>query len=85
MVLDTEDLQKFQLLADENPLQMMEYWSVDPDYDGNVHRPQAFSFRKKGTMELGIAFPGLSGGIHPISVVAVDVLGNRYQTILKAE
>ena len=45
---DPEFLKKFRK---KDPLQLLEYWSVDFHYDGRVHNPQ-FSFPKENhTME----------------------------------
>lgn len=36
--LDDENRQKLQAVANKEPLALIEYWAVDPDYDGKVFR-----------------------------------------------
>jgi len=36
--LSEEDRDKLQKIIAEEPLALIEYWSVDPDYDGKVFR-----------------------------------------------
>ncbi len=82
-MLEGEDLQKFRQLAEEDPLQMIEYWSVDSEYDGSVHRPKQYYFRKKGKLELtALLLDEHAGRETDCSIVAVDVLGGRYQAVV---
>ena len=85
-VLEKEDLQKFRQLAEEDPLQMLDCWSVDPDYDGKVHRPKQYFFRRKGKLEMtALLLDEDAGRNTDCSIVAVDVLGGRYQAVLHRE
>ncbi len=82
-VLEGEDLQKFRQLAEETPLQMIDYWSIDPEFDGRVHRPKQYYFRKKGKLELtALLLDEHAGQETECSIVAVDVLGGRHQAVL---
>lgn len=36
--LDDANRQKLQAVANKEPLALIEYWAVDPDYDGQVFR-----------------------------------------------
>ena len=36
--LDDDNRQKLQAVANKEPLALIEYWAVDPDYDGKVFR-----------------------------------------------
>jgi adenine-specific DNA-methyltransferase len=36
--LETKDKERLRAVADRDPLALIEYWSVDPDYDGEVFR-----------------------------------------------
>ncbi len=85
-VLEKEDLQKFRQLTEEDPLQMLDCWSVDPDYDGKVHRPKQYYFRRKGKLEMtALLLDEDAGRDTDCSIVAVDVLGGRYQAVLHRE
>ncbi|WP_130863413.1 DNA methyltransferase [Bacilliculturomica massiliensis] len=47
-------------LAQEEPLSLIDHWSVDFHYDGEVFRPQAVVLRNEGTLDLRAEWP-LSG------------------------
>jgi len=84
---DREIIKKFRR---KDPLQMIEYWSVDFNYDGIIHTPQ-FVFTKENhslektcrqLVDSNVAAGGCrtaeitdTGG-HRISIRAVDVFGN---------
>lgn len=76
---DREVIKKFRK---KDPLQLLEYWSVDFQYDGKIHNPQ-FSFPKeKDRIEKVCRQIGYN--INKISIRAVDVFGNSTLTILHA-
>lgn len=67
----------------QDPLQLLAYWSVDFHYDGKVHRP-GFSFPKeKDGIAVVCCYRGR--GIHRISVRAVDVFGSSTQKVFTME
>ncbi len=72
---DREVIKKFRR---KDPLQLLEYWSVDFNYDGVLHTPQ-FVFTKENhniekTCQQLVTDAG--SGTHRISIRAVDVFGN---------
>jgi DNA modification methylase len=69
----------------ENPL-ALDYWEVDPDWDGQVFRSvlQASRPKRKGTIALELALPGGQVG-NMICVRAVDTGGQQAQIILQAQ
>ncbi len=74
---DREIIKKFRR---KDPLQLLEYWSVDLNYDGIIHTPQ-FVFTKNNddiekTCQQLINSGGRTAGTHRISIRAVDVFGN---------
>ncbi|MCI8610049.1 MAG: site-specific DNA-methyltransferase [Firmicutes bacterium] len=82
--LEGEDLRALKKVAATDSLRLLSYWSVDFHYDGNVHRPEKIFFR--GNHKEQKLIPSCETvnhkGIGPISVVAVDVLGNRGQIVI---
>ena len=67
--------------AQENPLALVDFWSVDTDWDGRVFRPDASFYRdRKGLCtraELEVeADGGRFAENRKIAVRTVDVLGN---------
>jgi site-specific DNA-methyltransferase (adenine-specific)/adenine-specific DNA-methyltransferase len=44
--LSDEDKEKLQKITATNPLALIEYWSVDPDYDGEVFRSRWQDYRE---------------------------------------
>lgn len=43
--LDGKDKEKIQVIMSEDPLALLEYWSIDPDYDGEVFRSKWQDYR----------------------------------------
>ena len=65
----------------EDPLQLLEYWSVDFSYDGRVHRPQ-FSFPKKQD-RIETSCRQIVGKAETVSIRTMDVFGNSTLKILE--
>ena len=80
--LDAADKEKLRGLLEHDPLALIEYWSIDPDYDGKVFRSQWQDYRGN-TLNDGdplhcvysarIRVPRKSGRV--VCVKAVDVFG----------
>lgn len=66
------------LAAEENPLTLIDFWSVDSDWDGKVFRPEVSLYRdKKGLCaSANLEVDAENAGKRKIAVRAVDVLGN---------
>ena len=80
--LEGKDREVIKKFCKKDPLQLLEYWSVDFQYDGKIHNPQ-FSFPKeKDRIEKVCRQIGYN--INKISIRAVDVFGNSTLTILQA-
>jgi DNA modification methylase len=71
-------------LADSNP-EKLDYWEVDPAWDGKVFRSadQAVRPRKKKPIQTQLPLPPVSQG-QTIAVRLVQVSGEQDQTILQA-
>ena len=81
-LLESSDLPELKKTAEEEPLLLLDSWSVDWDFDGSVHRPQTINFRKKGQLNLRAELPqGAEGRL--CSVAAYDILGAHYQTVIQ--
>jgi len=44
--LDAKDKEKLQDIISKDPLALIEYWSIDPDYDGDIFRSQWQDYRE---------------------------------------
>jgi len=44
--LDDKDREKLKKIMNEDPLALIEYWSIDPDYDGEVFRSKWQDYRE---------------------------------------
>lgn len=67
-------------ISEKDSLSLIDYWSVDFDYDGAVHRPQIIKIREKDRLEEKIEGTCREG---LISISCVDVFGNVSQKLLK--
>lgn len=76
---DRDVIKKFRR---KDPLQLLEYWSVDFQYDGRIHNPQ-FSFPKENH-QIEKVCRQIGHNMDKISIRAVDVFGNSTLTILHA-
>ena len=82
--IDDKDREQFETAAEEYPLQFIEYWSVDFDFDGRVFRPEMIFSREKGTLTrvceklLPVSCPDRS-----ICIKTVDVFGNYTMNVVK--
>ena len=76
--LDEEGQKVIRKVAEIDPLQLIEYWSVDFHYDGMVHRPDTVFSRQNGilTQSCQVLLKEAEKGAI-ISIKAADVLGNH--------
>ncbi|MDR0353535.1 MAG: hypothetical protein LBI02_09395, partial [Opitutaceae bacterium] len=88
--LDAKDKERLQAVVSRDPLALIEYWSVDPDYDGAVFRSVWQDYRgntandddplhvvKKAVLEKLPPKPGR----RRVCVRVVDVFGFEAETI----
>jgi site-specific DNA-methyltransferase (adenine-specific)/adenine-specific DNA-methyltransferase len=81
--LSEEDRVKLQKIIVEEPLALIEYWSVDPDYDGKVFRSRWQDYRENTENDsdpLRVVTEALievdkKDGLRKVCVKAVDVFG----------
>lgn len=83
--LKPEEAEKVKKIVAVNPLAMVEYWSVDPDYDGQVFRSKWQDYRgnENNVNELMVDkvavlnVPKTTYGSRKICVKAVDIFGGE--------
>ena len=61
----------------EDPIGMIEYWSVDANYDGSIHRSTGIMAKHEGRIALN--FQEIGDVFHRISIVGADILGNTFK------
>jgi len=87
--LDEKDKETVQKVMAEKPLDLLEYWSVDPDYDGQTFRSVWQDYRENTennddplrVMHSAVIIVPKVTGVRKICVKAVDVFGFESQTI----
>lgn len=74
--MDEKGKEVLEKILNQDPSNLIEYWSVDFDYDGQVYRPQAFFSKSKGGIETKCEKLVTVGCQKKICVKTVDVMGN---------
>lgn len=87
--LDDKDKQKLQQVMEQDPLSLVEYWSIDPDYDGETFRSTWQDYRENVDNDSDPLHCVYSARIkmphkdeRKVCVKAVDVFGFESQVIL---
>ncbi len=86
--LDKENKEKLEEVIEKDPLSLIEYWSIDPDYDGEMFRSKWQDYRENHEDSLKIdrkaklIVPKVDGK-RSICVKAVDVFGFESVTVLE--
>lgn len=90
--LDDKDKVKLQQVMDEDPLSMVEYWSIDPDYDGATFRSTWQDYRENTENDndpLHCVYSTRLRVPHKaerkVCVKAVDVFGFESQVIMNVK
>lgn len=87
--LDDKDKEKLQQVMEQDPLSLIEYWSIDPDYDGDTFRSTWQDYRENVDNDSDplhcvystrIAMPHKDE--RKVCVKAVDVFGFESQVVL---
>ena len=83
--LDEEDKGKVEKLVEKDPLSLIEYWSIDPDYDGEVFRSKWQDYRENHDNDKISRKAKLivdkSAAKRKVCVKAVDVFGFESATV----
>jgi len=78
--LNPKDENTMTMVLKEDPLQLIEYWSVDYHYDGIVHRPkEVFIKSNKGITRKS---KSIFSGSKNISIRLVDSFGTSYHKVI---
>lgn len=87
--LDDKDKEKLQQVMEQDPLSLIEYWSIDPDYDGDTFRSTWQDYRENVDNDsdpLHCVYSTRMAMPHKderkVCVKAVDVFGFESQVIL---
>ena len=87
--LDDKDKEKLQQVMEQDPLSLVEYWSIDPDYDGETFRSTWQDYRENVDNDSDPLHCVYSARIkmphkdeRKVCVKAVDVFGFESQVIL---
>ena len=83
--LDDKNKEKLEKIIEKDPLSLVEYWSVDPDYDGETFRSKWQEYRENNEdlrikKSAKIIIPKTKGKIK-VCVKAVDVFGFESATV----
>ncbi len=90
--LDDKDKEKLQQVMEQDPLSLIEYWSIDPDYDGETFRSTWQDYRENEDNDSDplhciystrLTMPHKAE--RKVCVKAVDVFGFESQVILNVE
>lgn len=91
--LDDDNRQKLQAVANKEPLALIEYWAVDPDYDGRVFRSVWQDYRGNTANDADalrvvtqamVSAPAKSGP-RKVCVRVVDVFGFEAEVVTTVE
>ena len=87
--LDDKDKEKLQQVMEQDPLSLVEYWSIDPDYDGETFRSTWQDYRENVDNDSDPFHCVYSTRItmphkdeRKVCVKAVDVFGFESQVVL---
>jgi len=83
--IDEKNKEKLEKIIEKDPLSLVEYWSVDPDYDGETFRSKWQEYRENNEdlrikKTAKIIIPKTKGKIK-VCVKAVDVFGFESATV----
>ncbi len=85
--LDKENKEKLEKIVEKDPLSLIEYWSIDPDYDSEVFRSKWQDYREnhkdklKVDRKAKIVVPKVKGK-RRVCVRAVDVFGFESDAVM---
>lgn len=74
--LDEKGREVMTKIMEIDPVNLIEYWSVDFDYDGKVYRPEMIFSKGKGGLQTKCEKLRTVGCTKQICVKTVDVMGN---------
>jgi adenine-specific DNA-methyltransferase len=91
--LDDDNRQKLQTVANKEPLALIEYWAVDPDYDGKVFRSVWQDYRGNTANDAdalrvvtqAVVTAPAKAGPRKVCVRVVDVFGFEAEVVATVE
>ncbi|RLF26148.1 MAG: site-specific DNA-methyltransferase [Thermoplasmata archaeon] len=87
--LDKKNKEKLEEVMGEDPLSLIEYWSIDPDYDGEIFRSKWQDYRENNEdlrikRRAKLDVPAINGK-RKVCVKAVDVFGFESAVVAEVE
>ena len=70
-------------ILEKDPLQLLDYWSIDPEFDGKTHRPQVCYSKEKG--KISTEDRRIRQDFEIISVRWVNIFGESGQEVIRPE
>jgi site-specific DNA-methyltransferase (adenine-specific)/adenine-specific DNA-methyltransferase len=91
--LDDKNKEKLNKIIENDPLSLIEYWSIDPDYDGKVFRSKWQDYRGNTSenndpyhvVRKAVITVPKKEGTRKVCVKAVDVFGFESATVLEVK
>lgn len=80
--MDKKGRETVEFVQQNDSIQMIEYWSVDFDYDGKIFRPEMIFSKEKGRVKASCQKLTDADKDCKICVKTVDVFGNHTLTII---
>lgn len=81
--IDEKNIEQVDTILKNDSLQLVEYWSVDFQYDGVNFRPQASFIKEKDSIP--ISCQQLGGTFDKIGIRGMDVFGNWFLAVMDVE
>lgn len=83
--LDEKNKEKLEKVIADDPLSLVEYWSIDPDYDGETFRSKWQEYRENNEdlrikRKAKLVVPKVNGK-RKVCIKAVDVFGFESATV----
>ncbi len=74
--IDEKNLALLDTVVEYHYDELIEYWCIDPDYDGQTVRPKLWRCRDKNGIDIAMNLP--SKQVKNLAVKVLDVFGNEY-------
>ena len=74
--IDEKNLALLDTVVEYHYDELIEYWCIDPDYDGRTVRPKLWRCRDKNGIDIAMNLP--SKQVKNLAVKVIDVFGNEY-------
>ncbi len=76
--IDEKNASLMQSIMENHYEQLIEYWCMDTDFDGQTLKPDIYCCRKKDELDLSVILP--KDSVRRLGIRVVDSFGNIFQT-----